>query len=313
MEDKMEDIHADETHEARRLLAAAFEAVPDDPMAVDGLLRAVRSRDTRRRRSRALMLAGGAAAAAGTAAVALLSVGVAAAPPALAAVTGALSRAEAESFHMDLTVTASPALPDVPTPLHITGELDLKRNLGHATISNGWQTRIVGGNAYTKILPSQTKQFGTGGKLWTTTPLWIAEEELPYKSAGGQLAWDFNSSRPFNPQAMLAVLNSYANALKSEGPMSGAGWSGTRYTFAVSHPQGTDDLVDSITCTIGVDGQGHIRSLTQTTVFATSGKASVKQIYTGDFTFSDFGVRFSVTPPPANETDSDIGVGAPQF
>jgi hypothetical protein len=311
----MEDIHADETREARHLLAAAFETVPDDPMAVDGLLRAVRTRHTRRRRSRALMLAGGAAAAAGTAAVALLSVDVATAPPALAAVTGALSRAEAESFHMDLTVTASPALSDEPTPLHITGELDLKRNTGQETVSNGWQTRIVDGNAWTKILPSQTKQYQTGGKLWTTIPKSAVEDELPYKTAGGELAWDFNSSRPFNPQAILAALNSYADVLKGEGPASGPGWTGTRYAFTISHPQGTGNLVDSITCTIDVDGQGQIRHLVQTTVFATGGDSSTagKQIYKGDFTFSDFGVRFSVTPPPANETDPDVGVGVLQY
>lgn len=311
----MEDIHADETHEVRRLLAAAIETVPDDPVAVDGLLRAVRSRHTRRRRSRALMLAGGAATVAGTAAVALLSVDVATAQPALAAVTGALSRAEAESVHMDLTVTASPALSNEPTPLHITGELDLKRNTGQETISNGWQTRIVNGNAWTKILPSQTKQYQTGGKLWTTIPKSAAEDELPYKTAGGELAWDFNSSRPFNPQAILAALNSYANALKSEGPVSGPGWTGTRYAFTVSHPQGTGNLVDSITCTIDVDSQGQIRHLVQTTVFATGGGSSTagKQTYKGDFTFSDFGVRLSVTPPPANETDPDIGVGALQY
>jgi hypothetical protein len=311
----MEDIHADETREARHLLAAAFETVPDDPMAVDGLLRAVRTRHTRRRRSRALVLAGGAAAAAGTAAVALLSVDVATAPPALAAVTGALSRAEAESFHMDLTVTASPALSDEPTPLHITGELDLKRNTGQETVSNGWQTRIVDGNAWTKILPSQTKQYQTGGKLWTTIPKSVVEDELPYKTAGGELAWDFNSSRPFNPQAILAALNSYADVLKSEGPASGPGWTGTRYAFTISHPQGAGNVVDSITCTIDVDGQGQIRHLVQTTVFATGGDSSTagKQIYKGDFTFSDFGVRFSVTPPPANETDPDVGVGVLQY
>jgi hypothetical protein len=306
MEDNMEDVHADETREARLLMMTAFETVPDDPAAVGGLLRAVRRRHARRRRSRALMLAGGAAAAAGTAAVALLSLTVDAAPPALASVTSALSQAEAGSFHMNLTVTTAPAQ-GIPSPLYITGELDLKRNLGKETISNGWQTLIVGGNAYTKILPSQTKQYGTGGKLWTKTPLWVAAEELPYKSAGGQLAWDFNSNRPFNPQAVLAVLNSDARALDDEGPVSGPGWTGTRYRFTVSHPQGTGGLVDSITCTMDVDRQGRIRSLTQTTVFVAG------TTYTADFTFSDFGIRFSVTPPPASQTSSDIGVGALQF
>jgi hypothetical protein len=315
MEDNMEDVHADETREARHLLAAAFETVPDDPTAVDGLLRAVRRRHARRRRSRALILAGAAAAAAGTAAVALVSVTVAAAPPALAAVTGALSRAGSESFRMNLTVTIAPAQPLLPSPLHVTGELDLKRHLGQETISNGWRTLIVGGNAYTKILPSQTRQFGTGGKLWTETPLSVVEDELPYKSPGGRLAWDFNSNRPFSPQAVLALLNSDAKSLDDEGPVTGPGWTGTRYRFTVSHPQDTGGLVDSITCTMDVDRQGHIRHLVQTTVFAAGGKPGTagKPTYTADFTFSDFGIRFSVTPPPASQTNPDIGVGALQF
>jgi hypothetical protein len=312
----MEDVHADETGEARRLLAAALDSVPADPVtAGDGLLRAVRRRYARRRRTRALASAAGAVVAAGSAAAVLLSATVAAAPPALAAVTGALSRASAESFRMNLTVTAVPAQPVTPSPLYITGELDLKRNLGQETMSNGWRTLIVGGNAYTKILPSQTEQYGTDGKLWTETPLWVAGDDLPYKSAGGQLAWDFNSNRPFNPQAVLAALNSDAKALDEEGPVSGPGWTGTRYTFTVSHPEGTGGLIDSITCTMAVDSQGHIRSLAQTTVFVAGGKPGTagKSTYTADFTFSEFGIRFSVTPPPASQIDPSIGVGALQF
>src|ERR1700743_3002641 len=151
-EDIMEDIHTDETSEARHLLATAYETLPDDSIAVENLLRAVRRRHTRRCRSRVLSVAGGTAVAAGAAAAVFLSVNVAAAPPALAAVTGALSRAEAGSFAVNLTVTAKPALNSPDTPLHITGKLDLKRNLGQETISNGWQTLIVGGTAYTRIL-----------------------------------------------------------------------------------------------------------------------------------------------------------------
>jgi hypothetical protein len=309
MGDMMKDVDIDETREARRLLAGALKSEPDDPAAVDGLLRALRRRHAQHRRSRALLLAGAAAAAAGTAAVALLSVSVAAALPALAAVTGALSQAGSESFRMNLTVTTTPAQPLLPSPLHITGELDLKRNLGQETISNGWRTLIIGGNAYTKILPSQTRQFGTAGKLWTETPLWAVEDGLPYKSPAGRLAWDFNSSRPFDPQAVVALLNSDDKSLHEEGPVSGPGWTGTRYRFTVSHPQDTGGLVGSITCTIDVDRQGHTRHLAQTTAFGTAGNPT----YTADFTFSDFGIRFSVTPPPASEVNHDIGVGALQF
>ena len=56
-----------------------------------------------------------------------------------------------------------------------------------------------------------------------------------------------------------------------------------------------------------MDGQGHIRSLTQTTVFVASGKpgTAATTTFTADFTFSDFGARFSVTPPPASQIDPD--------
>jgi hypothetical protein len=109
------------------------------------------------------------------------------------------------------------------------------------------------------------------------------------------------------------LLKSGAKVLH-EGSVSGPGWTGTRYRFTVSHPAGTGGVVDSFTCTVDVDSQGHIRSLAQTAVFVASGKPGTagKMIYTADFTFSDFGTRFSVTPPPASQINRDLGV-AVQF
>jgi hypothetical protein len=304
MEDNMEDVHADEAREARRLLATVFETVPANPAAVgDGLVRGVRRRQARRRRARALASAGAGVAAAGTAATVLLSATVAGAPPALAAVNSALSRASADSFRMNLVVTEDKGQPAM-SPLYITGELDLKRNLGVETLSNGQRTLIIGQEAYTELPPSQASANGTAGKPWTEVPRFVTEP--PYGSAGAQMAWDFNSGRPFNPQALLALLKSGAKVV-GEGPVSGPGWTGTRYRFTVSHPEGTGGVVDSITCTIDVDSQGNIRSLAQTTVFGESGKPSTETIYTTDYTFSDFGVRFSVTPPPASQIASGGG------
>jgi hypothetical protein len=310
----MEDVHTDEAREAKHLLAAALETVPIDPAtAGEGLRRGVRRRFARRRRARALMSAGAAVVAAGAAAAALLSATVAAAPPALAAVTSALSRAAAGSFRMNLIVTlhdTGPGRPSIPSPLHITGKLDLKRHLGEETLSNGWQTLIVGQKAYTKLPPPEARTE-TGGKPWTEEP--VQDAQPPYGSAGAQLAWDFNSDRPFDPQALLALLKSGAKVL-NQGSVSGPGWTGTRYKFTILHPDGTAGLVDRITCTVAVDGQGHIRSLVQTTVFVASGRPGTKgkMIVTTDFTFSDFGVRFSVTPPPASQIDHNLGV-AVQF
>ena len=86
-----------------------------------------------------------------------------------------------------------------------------------------------------------------------------------------RLAWDFNSDRPFNPQALLALLKSGAK-VRDEGPVSGLGWTGTRYRFTFSHPDGTGRLVDFITCTVDVDSQGHVRSLAPDNGFAAGGK-----------------------------------------
>jgi len=308
----MEDVHTDETREARRLLATAFDTVPADPSVVgEGLLGAVRRRYARRRRARALMSAGAAAAVAGTAAV-LLSVTVTGAPSALAAVTSALSRASAESFRMNLIVTQHNTVPGqwtMPSPLYISGELDMKRHLGKETLSNGWRTLIVGRKAYTKLPPAQAS--GTGGKLWTEEP--VSDTAPPTGSTGAKIAWDFNSDRPFNPQALLALLQSGAKVV-DRGSASGPGWTGTRYTFTLSHPGRTLGVVDRITCTVDVDRHGHIRSLVQKTEFAAGGKpgAAVGTIYTLNFSFRDFGVRFSVTPPPASQIDHDLGV-AVQF
>ena len=302
----MEDVYTDESREARRLLATVVETMPADPATVgDALLRGMRSRYTRRRRARALVSAGAAAAAAGTAAAVLLPVS-GGAPPALAAVTSALSRASTESFRVNLEISqpkSGPGDPPMRSPLYMTGELDLKRNLAEETFSNGWRTLIVGKEAYTELPPAQTRRYETGGKPWTEEP--VSDNLPPVASGGAQLAWDFNSDRPFNPQALLDVLRSGAK-VRDEGPVSGPGWTGTRYRFWLAHPDGTEDLVESVTCVVDVDSQGHIRSIAQTTVWAGPATGTINTL---DFTFSDFGVRFSVMPPPASQVDSGEGLG----
>jgi hypothetical protein len=53
------------------------------------------------------------------------------------------------------------------------------------------------------------------------------------------------------------------------------------------------------------------RAGVQTTAFVADGNpgAPTGTIYTLDFTFSDFGVRFAVNPPPASQIDTGVGVG----
>jgi hypothetical protein len=251
--------------------------------------------------------------AVGTAVAVLLSVAVAGAPPAVAAVTSALSRSSAASFRMNLKVTQQIERPGdslMRSPLYIAGELDLRRDLGEETLSNGWRTLIVGGKAYTQLPPAQQKLYGTGAKSWTEVSLSGPSSQPPFASSGAQLAWDLNSDRPFNPQALLALLKSGAKVVE-EGSVSGPGWTGTRYRFGLLHPDGTGGLVNSITCTVDVDSQGQIRSMVQATAFVADGNpgAPTGTTYTLDFTFSDFGVRFAVSPPPASQIYTGVGVG----
>ena len=60
--------------------------------------------------------------------------------------------------------------------------------------------------------------------------------------------------------------------------------------------------VASITCTVDAGSPGHIRNLVQTTTFSWTS-------YTLDFTFSGFGVRFSVSPLLASEVSHGVMAG----
>jgi hypothetical protein len=64
------------------------------------------------------------------------------------------------------------------------------------------------------------KTYGAAGKPWTEEPL--SATEPPFGGTGAELAWNFNSDRPFNPQALLAVLESGAK-VRDEGSVSGPG------------------------------------------------------------------------------------------
>ena len=65
-----------------------------------------------------------------------------------------------------------------------------------------------------------------------------------------------------------------------------------------------------------VDRQGNIRHLTQTTVFIPGpgqSAAAGESIFTTDFTLSDFGIRFSVTPPAGSQVAENGNGMAVQF
>ena len=251
----------------------------------------------RRARIRGTLAAGTAALMAGGALFAATATG---APSALAAVSSAVAKTSAASFRVSLAVTARNAGPGSPTPsfpFRATGEFDPTRHLGEENLSNGWQMRFVGGHAYLRTPPRQSLE----GKPWFEQP--IMSSDL----AASELAWDYNADRPINPSALLGLLKS-ASTIRDEGPVSGPGWTGTKYGFTVRHPV---SIVESINGTVYVDSKGRLRQLAQAVMFAPESAAArpadPAEVLVLDFTFSDFNARVPVTAPPASQVFNGQG------
>jgi hypothetical protein len=79
------------------------------------------------------------------------------------------------------------------------------------------------------------------------------------------------------------------------GPASGPGWTGTRYAYALS--EGPAPRVH-MSGTVDVDQQGRTRSVSLVLTMGPHGWFVMTQV----LTFSDFGTRVTVTPPPADQT-----------
>jgi hypothetical protein len=326
-EDEMEswpDLDPAAEAEGRRLLAAAFETGPagpvvagsalagsalagsalaDDELAGAELLRRqVRRRTSRRRRVRTLVPAGAVVALGAAAVLGLtLTATVAGAPSALAAVTAAAAKTSAGSFRITSTVTqviaAAPG--DDGPPVRVTGVFDPGRGLGEEeTAPSMLQVRIVGGHIYVKLAGSRfsfASEFLAHGKPWVGSAL-----PPPGPDTSLSLAAAVNGDVPIDPGALLGLLKSVAS-VRAEGPASGPGWTGTRYAF-------TERLSDAngpmaVSGTVYVDNQGRVRRLVtnQTrTIWLTSG-AKTSATTTFDVTFGGFGVRVSVTAPPASQ------------
>jgi len=292
----MDDFQAES--EARRLLSAAYDSVPGG--FTDGeLLSGVRRHARRRTRTRAGIAGGTAVAAVGGAAAIFLAATVPAAPSALAAVTSAVTKTSGAGFRVNLTGFDRNGGGNQDSAFRMTGEFNPKQGVGEETISNGFRMRFTGGHAYLS-LPHPPK----GSKPW------LEQRIIPSSglTASG-LAWDYNSDMPVNPALLLGVLKSAAS-LRDEGPVSGPGWSGTRYRFVVRHPV---SIVASITGTLSVDSDGQLRQLNQTVTFTPDPAGPGKpdgpaQVETLDFSFSDFGTQVRVAAPPAGQVDNMRGV-----
>lgn len=262
--------------EARHLLAAATEDMPPEIDLLGGFA-AARRRVRSRRTRRGAVLSAGIAAAAATVTAVTLTAG--SAPPALAAVTSALSSTLSQNYHVVQQDTEYLTVNGQVRTYHYrcSGAADPVRQLLAMSCSENTAVREVGG--YTYDLLAGPAAGHTDGKPWVRFP------------AGFSPALDFVGIDILHTARQLLAEIKQEATVTVAGPASGPGWTGTRYAY--SNPK------YGFSGTVTVDQQGRVRAMTGTirdTV--ASGTVVQDQI----LTFSDFGVPVTVTPPPPSQT-----------
>jgi hypothetical protein len=273
----------DSETEARRLLATATTDMPPGIDLLEGFA-AARQRDRARRTRRiAVLSAGTAMAAALVTALTLTTAG--SAPSARAAVTSALTRTLTQSYH--LTEQGSNYFISNGRVTHgphytCTSVADPVRHLEATSCPNGAMIRTVGRYRY-----YYHADVPVHDKHWARTPVTCPGQAAPI---GG-----FTTA---TPQQMLAEIKKAAKVTVA-GPVSGPGWTGTRYAFSKTTPAAK--MKQTLRGTVDVDKQGRARALV-----LTIGLTGATQV-TGEtrfLTFSDFGAPVTVIPPPADQTFS---------
>jgi hypothetical protein len=262
--------------EMRGLHAAATEDMPPGVDLLAGFTAAWRRDRSRRTRGRAVLSAGIAAAAATVTAVTLTA---GSAPPALAAVTSALTSTLSQNYHVVQQITEYDTGNGQVRTYHYrcSGAAGPVRQLVAMSCSEGTAVREVGG--YTYHLLAGPAAGHPDGKPWVREP------------AGFSPALDFVGIDILHTaQQLLAEIKQEATVTVA-GPASGPGWTGTRYAY--SNPK------YGFSGTVTVDQQGRVRAMTGTIRDTLASRTVViEQI----LTFSDFGVPVTVTPPPADQT-----------
>jgi hypothetical protein len=275
--------------EARRLLTTG---VSDRPAAIDLLdgFTCARAR-TRRRQGRAVLSAGVAVTAAAVTAIALT---VGSTPSALAAVTTALNHTlNEQSYHSTEVLnfyTEQKGNVVARYDFSCTIEAAPAQGLGEYSCTNGVRSLQVGGYFYQNLAFPQKypgkpwRQFKAGSSLMSP----VGTDDALGNATPQQILSDIEKT------GKVTVL----------GPVSGPGWTGTRYAFTIhvapkTPVRGLRTLSETFSGTVDVDQQGRARALVLTTqqenVYSGSG-------VTYSMTFGDFGARVKVTLPPANET-----------
>jgi hypothetical protein len=261
--------------EARRLLAAATQDIPPEIDLLGGFAGARRRDRARRTRGRAVLSAGVAAAAAAATAITLT---VGSGPPALATVTSALSHTLRQSYHLTQVDRYYSQWKGGPLTEYArntcTTETDPARDLDELSCTNGLNVREVGRYTYTY------SPMATHGKHWMRSLTSQTDTSFP-----GAI----NSFMLASPQQMLAQLEKAAK-VTVVGPVSGQGWTGTRYSFTENFGNGMSERG-----TVDVDRQGQTRALDLTQ------QQGPHFVWKQTLVFSDFGAPVTVVPPPPGQ------------
>ena len=256
------------------------------------------ARDRGRRARHRLAAAAGAAAAVAAVLGTAVALTIGSAPTALATVTSALTRTLNQSYHLTEQNGGYYIRNGRITDRYhetCTTKADPVRHLQASSCSNpagpdGGENREVGRYTYLYF----TAPVDHPGKHWERIPTAC---EVGVAINGKRLAdlstIAINGFTIATPQQMLSAIKEAAK-VTVVGPASGPGWTGTRYAFNKA-AQGV-----RISGTVDVDQQGRARSLVLTIRFGH--EPALVFVETQALTFSDFGARVTVTPPPADQT-----------
>ncbi|HEX6676715.1 MAG TPA: hypothetical protein VF486_17020 [Actinomycetes bacterium] len=283
--------HDGDREVAGAVRALLVEATGDEPPETD-LLDGVRHRVRRRRVLVPSLVTLTTASAIAVAALAASVVTGTGTPSAQARVAAAAGRTAGEGYRVRIVSTAQVSASTtivtadgVFNPAQRTGRLLLAKGLGQG---RSMEIRFVGDVVYT-ALPSGSS---SNGKHWVSERRSLDLDLPPFVLLTKQ-AWH-------DPQQALARLRSAAT-VHEQGRVSGAGWSGRRYTYEWTDDQQVKSGIHrQVTGTVDVDQSGRVRRLEATERVTTAAGGTAATLRTV-MEFRDYGTHETVSAPPAGQ------------
>lgn len=274
----------------RTLLAAASE---DRPPTTD-LLRKVHHRARRRR---ALVPSLAALSAVGVlAAVAVATSTVTTTPPASAheRVAAAVTRTAQDGYRIRAATSGTKGDRDEMTVTQGVYDpagravrmIEVTPVAGHVIIFH------LDGRVYVQLPAEAGRQPGLPERA-----RWFLRTTADPNDAGISDLADFGRRALLGPQRALELAQS-ASDMREVGPVTGDGWTGTRFAFTLT------DRVWRVTGSVDVDGDGRVRRLEFSSTSTDTAHGSAGTVH-WVLTFSDFGIRERVILPPDSQVYRD--------